>query len=61
MEGLLESVGSSVQDAYKPLIFDRYLFPLKNVMGETAFQEALSAGRGMSFTEAIQYALAEGI
>jgi hypothetical protein len=60
MEGLLESVGSTVQDAYKPLIFDRYLLPLRNVIGETAFQDALSEGRAMSFTQAVHYALAGG-
>jgi hypothetical protein len=58
---LLDSVGSTVQDAYKPLVFDRYLLPLKNTLGESAFQTQLSEGRAMSFTQAVQYALADRI
>jgi non-specific serine/threonine protein kinase len=58
MEGLLESVGSPVQDPYKPLVFDRRIEPLKEVLGESAFSAALSEGRAMSFTQAIRYALA---
>ena len=59
MERLFESVGSRLDNMYKSSIGDRYVGPLKQSLGEEAFHAALSEGRTMSLTQAIQYALAK--
>jgi hypothetical protein len=59
MERLFESVGSRLDDMYRSSIGDRYVNPLKQSLGEEVFDAALSEGRAMSLTQAVQYALAE--
>jgi hypothetical protein len=57
MLGLLESVGSPLQDSIKTGVLDRYIEPIKATMGDEAFQRTLSGGRRMSPSQAVQYAL----
>jgi hypothetical protein len=57
MLGLLESVGSPLQDSIKTGVLDRYIEPIKATMGDEAFQRTLSEGRRMSPSQAVQYAL----
>jgi non-specific serine/threonine protein kinase len=56
LEGALESIGSRVQNIYHDFR-DRYVYSLKESLGEDAFHAALTQGRAMSFAQAIQYAL----
>ncbi|MGQ0736576.1 MAG: hypothetical protein ACT4QD_23345 [Acidobacteriota bacterium] len=58
-EGLLDSIGSPIWPHYQESIGDRYVQPLKESFGEDAFRAALSEGRTMSLTQAVEYALAE--
>ena len=55
---LLESVGSPLLPEGK-ILRDRYFDSVKESLGEGPFQAALSKGRAMSLTQAVQYALAE--
>jgi non-specific serine/threonine protein kinase len=57
MEGLLDSIGSSVQPTYNIWIGDRLFGAVQQEVGTDAYQEAFAAGRAMSLLEAIQYAL----
>ena len=59
MERLFESVGARLDDMLRSSIGDRYVNPLKQSLGEEVFDAALAEGRAMSFTQAVQYALAE--
>jgi hypothetical protein len=59
MEGLLDSVGSSVQPTYNTFIGDRLFSAVEQELGTDAYQQALAAGRAMSLTQAIQYATAD--
>jgi non-specific serine/threonine protein kinase len=59
MERLFESVGTRLDDVYENAIGDRYVNPLKQSLGGEAFDAALSEGRAMSLTQAVQYALAK--
>jgi len=56
LEGLLESVGAPLQSIYSGFR-DRYVYSLKESLGQDVFHTALSEGRAMSFAQAIQYAL----
>jgi hypothetical protein len=55
---LLESVGAPLNPLFEDLR-DRYFDDVRKACGERAFQAALSEGRAMSLTEAVQYALSE--
>src|SRR5262245_20797360 len=55
---LLESVGAFLPPQYRQ-VRDRYFDAVKGSLGEGAFQAALSEGRVMSLTEAVQFALSE--
>jgi non-specific serine/threonine protein kinase len=57
MEGLLESVGAPLQAVYKRWIGDRYLDPMKESLGESAYRAAVAEGRGISLPAAIQLGL----
>ena len=54
---LLESVGSVLPPQYMQSR-DRYFDSVNDTLGDSAFQMALSEGRAMSLTRAVQYALA---
>jgi non-specific serine/threonine protein kinase len=56
MEGLLDSVGSSVQPTYNIWIGDRLFGAVQQELGTDAYQQALTAGRALSLSQAIQYA-----
>jgi hypothetical protein len=56
MEGLLDSIGSSVQPTYTILIGDRLFGAVQQELGTDAYQRALTAGRAMSLLQAIRYA-----
>jgi non-specific serine/threonine protein kinase len=55
---LLTSVGFSLPPTYK-WVRDRYFAGARRSLGERAFHAALSEGRAMSLTQAVQYALTE--
>ncbi len=55
-DGLLESVGSALPPSIK-LFRDSYFDRAKESLGDSAFQTALSDGRAMSLTQAVEYAL----
>jgi hypothetical protein len=55
---LLESVGSPLQPE-NAMLRDRYFENAKTSLGDAAFQGALTEGRAMALTQAIQYALSE--
>jgi tetratricopeptide (TPR) repeat protein len=59
-DGLLESVGVALPPPikwFRDLYFDR----ARESLGDSAFQAALSAGRAMSLTQAVEYALDSGV
>jgi non-specific serine/threonine protein kinase len=55
---LLESVGVPLNPLFRQFR-DRYVDDVRKSCGERAFQNALSEGRAMSLTRAVEYALAE--
>jgi non-specific serine/threonine protein kinase len=57
MEGLLDTIGSSVQPTFNALIGERLFPAVEQALGADTYQQAVAAGRAMSFSEAIQYAL----
>jgi non-specific serine/threonine protein kinase len=57
MEGLLESVGAPVQASYDLWIGDRSLDAMKDSLGDSVFQAAVTEGRTMSLARAIQLGL----
>jgi non-specific serine/threonine protein kinase len=57
MEGLLDSIGSSVQPSHNELIGDRLFAAVQQQLGAEPYQQALAAGRTMSLPHAIRYAL----
>jgi non-specific serine/threonine protein kinase len=57
MEGLLDSIGSSVQPTYNILIGDRLFGAVQQELGADGYQQALTAGRALSLSQAIQYAI----
>jgi non-specific serine/threonine protein kinase len=57
---LLESIGAFLPPQYRQ-IRDRYFGAVKDAFGDASFEAALSEGRATSFTQAIQYALADSI
>jgi hypothetical protein len=57
MEGLIDSIGSSVQPTYNIWIGDRLFGAVQQELGTDAYQQALTAGRAMSLPQAIQYAM----
>jgi hypothetical protein len=57
---LLESVGAGLappMKSFRDLYFDR----ARESLGDSAFQTALSDGRAMSLTQAVEYALDSGV
>jgi predicted ATPase len=58
-EALLEEVGARVHNYYvpDPSLRERAVAETRAVLGETAFEEVWSQGRGMSFEQAVEYAL----
>jgi non-specific serine/threonine protein kinase len=56
MEGLLESIGSSVQPTYNAWIGDPLLAAVQQELGIDTCQQAMAAGRDMSLSQAIEYA-----
>jgi hypothetical protein len=58
LDQLLESVGTFLPPQYTQSR-DRYFAAVNDTLGNHAFQMALSEGRAMSLTQAVQYALAE--
>jgi non-specific serine/threonine protein kinase len=61
MEGLLDTVGSSVQPTFNALIGERLFPAAEQALGAETYQQALAAGRAMSLSQAIQYALAPSL
>jgi hypothetical protein len=57
MEGLLESIGSAVQPTYNVMIGDPLFGAVQQELGADAYHQALAAGRAMSLSQAIQYAI----
>jgi non-specific serine/threonine protein kinase len=55
-DGLLESVGSALPPSIK-MFRDLYFVGAREALGDHAFQIALSEGRAMSLTQAVDYAL----
>jgi predicted ATPase/predicted Ser/Thr protein kinase len=55
-DGLLEKVGSALPPSIKSFR-DRYFDRARESLGDSAFQTALSNGRAMSLTQAVEYAL----
>ena len=60
-EGLLEEVGDRLYNYYTPdrSLYERTLDGLRSVLGESAFEGAMAAGRAMTFDEAAAFALDE--
>jgi predicted ATPase/DNA-binding XRE family transcriptional regulator len=58
-EELLEAVGSPIYNYYKPdpSLYERTLSATRSRLGEVAFDEARERGRGMTFAQALEYAL----
>ena len=59
MEALLDSTGSRLWKMYSESIGERWIGAMKELLGEAPFRAALSEGRAMSLTQAVQYALAD--
>jgi tetratricopeptide (TPR) repeat protein len=57
MEGLLESVGAPVQATYNIWIGEKSVDTMKQSLGESGFETALTEGRAMSLSRAIQFGL----
>jgi non-specific serine/threonine protein kinase len=60
MNGLLQSIGSSVQPSYNTLIGERLFEAVQLELGAEGYRQALEAGQAMPFAQAIDYAL-EGL
>ena len=61
MQGLLESIGAPMQPSYNALIGDRLFSALLQELGEDGYQQALAAGRALSMSHAIDYAMEEQV
>ena len=59
MRRMFENVGSRLDPMFESSIGDRFLLPLRQSLGEGAFDALLAEGRAMSLQQAVQYALAE--
>jgi non-specific serine/threonine protein kinase len=57
MEGLLDAVGSSAQPTYNALIGDRLAGALQEQLGTDTYGQALAAGRAMSLSQAMDWAV----
>ena len=57
MQGLSDSVGSPVQPSYNAWIGDRLFPAVEQELGTDAYHQALAAGRAMSLSQAIGYAM----
>ena len=57
MEGLLDSIGSSVQPSYNSLIGDRYFEAVREALGIEVYEHAVMQGRAMSLSQALQYSM----
>ena len=57
-EGLLREVGAPISNP-DPSLQERAAVKARDVLGEAAFEEAREQGQGMSFEQAIAYALSE--
>ncbi len=58
-EGLLEAVGATVYNYYRPdrSLYERTVSATRSRLGESAFEEARESGRMMTFEQAVKYAL----
>ncbi len=56
MDGLLDSVGTSVQPTYTTLIDEPLFAAVRDELGMEAYQQAWASGRAMSVSQAIEYA-----
>ncbi len=56
MDGLLDSIGTTVQPTYNLLIDDRLFPAVRTELGTDAYQQAWASGRAMSLSQAIEYA-----
>ena len=59
MEGLLHSIGTTVQPSYNTWIGDPHFSAVQDELGTDAYQRALAAGRAMSLSQAIDDAMEE--
>jgi non-specific serine/threonine protein kinase len=59
MDGVLDSIGAEVQPTYNTLIGDRFFAAVEEELGTDAYQQALAVGRGMSLSQAVEYATGE--
>jgi hypothetical protein len=57
MDGLLDSIGSSAQPTYHTWIGDRLFGAVQKDLGREAYEQALTAGRAMTLSQAIDYAM----
>jgi tetratricopeptide (TPR) repeat protein len=57
-ESILQTLGVKIQPADQ-IEIDRFLAAIHEQLDEEAFQEALAEGKGMSFDEAVSFALGE--
>lgn len=60
-EGLLEAVGATVYNYYRPdrSLYARTVSATRSRLGDAAFEEARAEGRMMTFELAVAYALSE--
>ncbi len=61
MEGLLESIGSSVQPTYTLLIGDPLFGGVQQELGTEVYRQALESGRAMPVGQAIDYVREQGL
>ena len=57
MEGLLDSIGSSVQPSYNAWIGNQYFEAAREAVGVDVYEHAVMHGRAMSLTQAIEYSM----
>jgi hypothetical protein len=57
-DAVYERIGGSLSPVHKR-VRDRYFDAARDSLGEGAFDAALSEGRALSLTEAVEYALCE--
>jgi tetratricopeptide (TPR) repeat protein len=61
-EGLLEAVGATVYNYYRPdrFLYERTVSATRSRLGDAAFEAARDEGREMIFEQAVTYALGDG-
>ena len=57
MDGLLDAIGSSAQPTYHTWIGNRLFGAVQEDLGRDAYEQALTAGRAMTLSQAIDYAM----